>query len=52
MIPTHRRGQDCGRGDQGAKGKVDGFAVRVPTPTVSMVDFISVLGRETTAAEQ
>lgn len=33
------------------KGKVDGFAVRVPTPTVSLVDFVAELGRETSAQE-
>jgi len=33
------------------KGKVDGFSLRVPTPTVSIVDFAVELARETTAAE-
>jgi glyceraldehyde 3-phosphate dehydrogenase len=33
------------------KGKVDGFSLRVPTPTVSVVDFTADLGRETTADE-
>lgn len=33
------------------KGKVDGFAVRVPTPDVSVVDFVAQLSRETTAEE-
>jgi len=33
------------------KGKIDGFAVRVPTPTVSIVDFVAELGRQTTAQE-
>ena len=33
------------------KGKIDGFAVRVPTPTVSIVDFVAVLSRETSAQE-
>jgi glyceraldehyde 3-phosphate dehydrogenase len=33
------------------KGKVDGFSLRVPTPTVSVVDFTAVLGKDTTAAE-
>lgn len=28
------------------KGKFDGFAVRVPTPTVSLVDFVAVVERE------
>ncbi len=30
------------------KGKFDGFAIRVPTPTVSVVDFTAVLGKDTT----
>lgn len=30
------------------KGKFDGFAVRVPTPTVSMVDFVVEFDRSTT----
>ncbi|MBT9167538.1 MAG: Glyceraldehyde-3-phosphate dehydrogenase [Syntrophomonadaceae bacterium] len=29
------------------KGKIDGFAVRVPTPTVSMVDFVAQIQKET-----
>ncbi|MFN8629710.1 MAG: type I glyceraldehyde-3-phosphate dehydrogenase [Chloroflexota bacterium] len=33
------------------KGKVDGFSLRVPTPTVSIVDFAVELGRDTTADE-
>ncbi len=33
------------------KGKIDGFAVRVPTPTVSIVDFVAELGRETSVQE-
>jgi len=32
------------------KGKVDGFSLRVPTPTVSIVDFAVELRDETTAA--
>src|SRR5665811_943679 len=31
------------------KGKVDGFSLRVPTPTVSIVDFAVILRDETTA---
>jgi glyceraldehyde 3-phosphate dehydrogenase len=30
------------------KGKFDGFALRVPTPTVSIVDFVAELGQEVT----
>jgi len=33
------------------KGKFDGFAMRVPTPTVSVVDFVADLERETTTEE-
>jgi glyceraldehyde 3-phosphate dehydrogenase len=33
------------------KGKIDGFAVRVPTPDVSIVDFVAVLKGTTTAEE-
>jgi len=33
------------------KGKIDGFSVRVPTPNVSLVDFVAVLGKTATADE-
>jgi glyceraldehyde 3-phosphate dehydrogenase len=33
------------------KGKIDGFAVRVPTPNVSLVDFVAVLAKTATAEE-
>ncbi|GIV97872.1 MAG: glyceraldehyde-3-phosphate dehydrogenase [Herpetosiphonaceae bacterium] len=33
------------------KGKFDGFAVRVPTPTVSLIDFVVELGRDVTVEE-
>jgi len=33
------------------KGKFDGFSLRVPTPTVSVVDFTAEVGRETTVEE-
>ena len=33
------------------KGKFDGISVRVPTPTVSLVDFVGELERETTTEE-
>ncbi|MDI6855641.1 MAG: type I glyceraldehyde-3-phosphate dehydrogenase [Candidatus Thermoplasmatota archaeon] len=33
------------------KGKFDGLAVRVPTPTVSAVDLVAVVGRETNSDE-
>jgi glyceraldehyde 3-phosphate dehydrogenase len=33
------------------KGKLDGFAIRVPTPNVSLVDLTCRLGKEVTADE-
>ena len=33
------------------KGKFDGFALRVPTPTVSIVDFVAETDKPTTVAE-
>ncbi len=33
------------------KGKFDGFALRVPTPTVSIVDFVADVEKSTTVAE-
>jgi glyceraldehyde 3-phosphate dehydrogenase len=33
------------------KGKFDGFALRVPTPTVSIVDFVAEMEKETSAEE-
>lgn len=33
------------------KGKLDGMAIRVPTPNVSIVDLVAELGRETTTEE-
>jgi glyceraldehyde 3-phosphate dehydrogenase len=33
------------------KGKLDGFAIRVPTPTVSTVDLVVELGREVTVEQ-
>jgi glyceraldehyde 3-phosphate dehydrogenase len=33
------------------KGKFDGFAMRVPTSTVSVVDFVAELGKSTTTEE-
>jgi glyceraldehyde 3-phosphate dehydrogenase len=33
------------------KGKLNGFAMRVPTPNVSVVDFVADLGREVTVEE-
>ena len=33
------------------KGRFDGFSLRVPTPTVSVVDFTATVGRETSPEE-
>jgi glyceraldehyde 3-phosphate dehydrogenase (phosphorylating) len=33
------------------KGRLDGIAMRVPTPNVSLVDLVAVVGRKTTADE-
>jgi glyceraldehyde 3-phosphate dehydrogenase len=33
------------------KGKFDGMALRIPTPTVSVVDFVAELSKETTVEE-
>ena len=33
------------------EGKLNGFAVRVPTPTVSLVDFVCILKKDTTVEE-
>ncbi len=33
------------------KGKLDGYAMRVPTPNVSVVDLVAVLSKDTTAEE-
>ena len=33
------------------KGKVDGFAVRVPTPNVSLTDFVCLVEKETSVDE-
>ena len=33
------------------KGKLDGMAIRVPTPDVSIVDFSAILGKEVTVEE-
>jgi glyceraldehyde 3-phosphate dehydrogenase len=33
------------------KGKIDGYAMRVPTPNVSVVDVTAILGRDVTEGE-
>ncbi len=33
------------------KGKIDGVSIRVPTPNVSLVDFVAVIKKQTTEEE-
>ena len=33
----------------GLKGRFDGFSLRVPTPTVSVIDFVAITSRPVTA---
>ena len=33
------------------KGKIDGFSIRVPTPTVSVVDLVALVSKDTTVEE-
>ena len=33
------------------KGKLDGMSIRVPTPNVSIVDFVASVGKDTTVSE-
>jgi glyceraldehyde 3-phosphate dehydrogenase len=33
------------------KGKIDGIAIRVPTPNISLIDLVAVVKKETTAEE-
>ena len=52
MIPTSTgAAQAVGLVLPSMQGKLIGLAVRVPTPTVSMVDLVVELGREATAAD-
>ncbi|HHX77700.1 MAG TPA: type I glyceraldehyde-3-phosphate dehydrogenase [Firmicutes bacterium] len=52
MVPTTTgAAQAVGLVLPALKGKLNGLAVRVPTPTVSMVDLVAELGRETTVEE-
>ena len=51
MIPTSTgAAKAIGKVYPALKGKLDGMAVRVPTPDVSLVDFTAELDRETDAA--
>ena len=52
LIPTTTgAAKAVGRVMPEVEGKVDGFAVRVPTSTVSLVDLVAELDREVTAEE-
>lgn len=52
MIPTTTGAADAvGRIIPELKGKLDGLAIRVPTPNVSIVDFSCVLKKSTTVEE-
>ena len=51
MIPTSTgAAKTVGEVIPELKGKIDGLAIRVPTSTVSLVDFVAELEREATAA--
>jgi glyceraldehyde 3-phosphate dehydrogenase len=52
MIPTTTgAARVVGEVMPGLKGRLDGFALRVPTPNVSVVDLVSIVERKTTADE-
>lgn len=52
MVPTSTgAAKAVGEVLPGLKGKLDGVAVRVPTPDGSLTDLVAILQRETTAAE-
>jgi glyceraldehyde 3-phosphate dehydrogenase len=52
MIPTTTGAASAlGEVIPALKGKLDGFAMRVPTPNVSVVDLAVLLAKKTTAAE-
>jgi len=52
MIPTTTgAAKAVGKVIPEMKGRFDGFAVRVPTPTVSLIDFVALLEKETTTEE-
>lgn len=52
MIPTSTgAAKTVGEVIPELKGKIDGLAVRVPTATVSLVDFVAELERETSPAD-
>ena len=47
----HRGSQVSGPGAPGLKGKLNGFAMRVPTPNVSVVDLVVELSKPVTVEE-
>ncbi len=52
MIPTTTgAAKAVGKVIPEMKGRFDGFAVRVPTPTVSMIDFVALLEKDATREE-
>jgi glyceraldehyde 3-phosphate dehydrogenase len=52
IIPTTTgAAKTVGKAIHHLKGQLDGISLRVPTPVVSIVDFICVLKKETTAQE-
>ena len=52
MIPTTTGAvKSIGNVIPSLKGKIDGIAIRVPTPTVSVLDLICEVGKKTTAIE-
>ena len=52
MIPTTTGAAKLvGRLVPGLEGKIDGLAFRVPTPTVSVIDFVANLDKEVTTAQ-
>ncbi len=52
MIPTTTgAAKSVGEVIPALKGKLDGFSMRVPTPNVSVVDLVVMVGKKTTADE-
>jgi len=52
MIPTTTgAAKAISEGIPEVKGKLDGLSIRVPTPTVSLVDFVAILSRQTSKEE-
>src|SRR4029453_17928732 len=52
MIPTSTgAAKAIGLVMPGLKGKLDGYAMRVPTPDVSVVDLVAVVKKKTTTEE-